>query len=49
MEALLTNRVAIITGAASGIGRASARLFARHGASVVLADMNADAGEATAQ
>ena len=49
MEALLANRVAIITGAASGIGRASARLFARHGASVVLADMNADDGEATAQ
>ena len=48
MEALLANRVAIITGAASGIGRASARLFARHGASVVLADLNAEDGEATA-
>ena len=45
MEALLANRVAIITGAASGIGRASARLFARHGASVVLADLNAEDGE----
>ena len=34
---LLSNKVAIITGASSGIGRASAILFAREGASVVLA------------
>ena len=33
----LTNKVAIITGASSGIGRATARLFAQQGASVVLA------------
>lgn len=33
---LLSNKVAIITGASSGIGRASAILFAREGASVVL-------------
>lgn len=33
---LLTNKVAIITGASSGIGRASAILFAREGASVVV-------------
>lgn len=34
--ALLTNKVAIITGASSGIGRAAAILFAREGASVVI-------------
>lgn len=33
----LTNKVAIVTGASSGIGRATARLFAEHGASVVVA------------
>ena len=33
---LLSNKVAIITGASSGIGRASAILFAREGASVVV-------------
>jgi NAD(P)-dependent dehydrogenase (short-subunit alcohol dehydrogenase family) len=29
---LLTNKVAIVTGASSGIGHAGARLFAQHGA-----------------
>ncbi len=33
---LLENKVAIITGASSGIGRATAMLFAAHGAAVVL-------------
>ncbi len=33
----LTDKVAIVTGASSGIGRAAAKLFAEHGASVVLA------------
>jgi NAD(P)-dependent dehydrogenase (short-subunit alcohol dehydrogenase family) len=33
----LTNKVAIVTGASSGIGRATAKLFADHGASVVVA------------
>jgi len=37
IENLLSNKVAIITGAGRGIGRATARLFARAGASVVLA------------
>ncbi|MBN6152079.1 SDR family oxidoreductase [Xanthomonas sp. AmX2] len=32
----LRNKVAIVTGASSGIGRAAARLFAQHGAAVVL-------------
>jgi NAD(P)-dependent dehydrogenase (short-subunit alcohol dehydrogenase family) len=48
MNRLLDNRVAIITGAASGIGRASAQLFARQGAKVVVADVTADSGQAVA-
>ncbi|MGH8534625.1 MAG: SDR family NAD(P)-dependent oxidoreductase, partial [Gammaproteobacteria bacterium] len=32
----LVNKTAVITGASSGIGRAMARLFARHGARVVV-------------
>ena len=35
----LENKVAIVTGANSGIGRASARLFAREGATVVCCDI----------
>jgi NAD(P)-dependent dehydrogenase (short-subunit alcohol dehydrogenase family) len=43
----LENRVALITGAGMGIGKAIAILFAREGASVVAADVNADAGSQT--
>jgi NAD(P)-dependent dehydrogenase (short-subunit alcohol dehydrogenase family) len=43
------SKVAIVTGAASGIGRASARLFAREGARVVVADVDTDGGEATVE
>jgi NAD(P)-dependent dehydrogenase (short-subunit alcohol dehydrogenase family) len=42
----LENKVALITGAGSGIGRESALLFAREGAAVVVADVNEDAGRA---
>jgi NAD(P)-dependent dehydrogenase (short-subunit alcohol dehydrogenase family) len=45
----LSGKVAIVTGAASGIGKAAARLFAQEGASVVLADVNAEGGEAVAR
>ena len=36
----LEGKVAIVTGAGSGIGEATARLMAREGASVVVADLN---------
>jgi len=44
----LEGKVAVVTGAASGIGRASALLFARSGAKVVLADLNTQGGEEAA-
>lgn len=47
MAGLVTGKVAIITGAGSGIGRASALAFAREGAKVVVADMVIEGGEET--
>jgi NAD(P)-dependent dehydrogenase (short-subunit alcohol dehydrogenase family) len=45
----LAGKVAIVTGAASGIGRASAVLFAREGASLIIVDRDADGLNATEQ
>ncbi|WP_129670319.1 SDR family oxidoreductase [Candidatus Chloroploca sp. Khr17] len=48
MVGQFTGKVALVTGAGSGIGRASALAFARHGAKVVVADIAEAAGEETA-
>ena len=45
----LAGKVAIITGAAQGMGEAHARVFAREGAKVVLTDINVSAGKALAE
>lgn len=45
---LLEQQVALVTGTAAGIGQEIARLFAEHGARLVLLDRNAEANQATA-
>jgi NAD(P)-dependent dehydrogenase (short-subunit alcohol dehydrogenase family) len=49
MGGLVDGKVALITGAASGIGRAAALTFAREGALVVAADRDSDGGEITVE
>src|SRR4051794_19092299 len=44
----LAGKIAIITGAGAGIGRASALLFAREGARIVCSDLDPRTGEETA-
>jgi len=45
----LQDKVALITGSAGGMGKAAAELFAREGASIIVNDVVADAGEETAR
>ena len=45
---MLKAKVALVTGASSGIGRATALAFSREGASVVVSDINVEHGQETA-
>ncbi|MGB9251171.1 MAG: SDR family oxidoreductase [Mycobacterium sp.] len=49
MDGLLNDRIAVVTGGAGGIGAATARLFADHGAQVVIADIDAELAQLTAE
>ena len=48
MAGSLDGKIAVITGAGSGIGAATAKVFAREGATVVLADVNVEGGQQVA-
>src|SRR5215831_1252375 len=47
MAGRVEGKVALVTGGASGIGRATALTLARAGAKLVVADLNADGGQQT--
>jgi len=49
MEPQLQGKVVIVTGAASGIGRASSILFARNGSSVIVSDSDVEGGKGTVE
>lgn len=46
MSAVFSNKVALVTAAAAGIGAATAEVFAQRGAAVMLSDINQERGEA---
>lgn len=46
---LVNDKVAVITGGASGIGRATAERYAEHGAEVIVADVDSEGGRETVQ
>jgi len=48
-EGRLKVKIALVTGAGSGIGEACARVMAAHGATVIVSDVRAEAGEAVAR
>jgi NAD(P)-dependent dehydrogenase (short-subunit alcohol dehydrogenase family) len=47
MAALIANKVVVVTGGASGVGRATAFAFAREGARVVIGDIDSAGAENT--
>ena len=47
MAGMLEGRISLVTGAGSGIGRATSLVMAREGAIIVVSDINADSGEET--
>lgn len=49
MQGLLEGKVAVITGAGSGVGRAAVRVWAEHGAKIIAADINAEAAAESVQ
>lgn len=49
MAATFQDKVVLVTGAAAGLGRVSALAFAREGAKVVVADIDAEGGQQTVQ
>ncbi|MDE0884799.1 MAG: SDR family oxidoreductase [Myxococcota bacterium] len=49
MTGMVSGKVALVTGAGSGIGRKSAELLAREGARLLVCDQNSDAAEETAE
>ena len=49
MAEQLRGKIALVTGASSGIGRATAQVFSREGAKVVIADTNVEGGEETTE